>query len=93
MRPCIGCGKTPTCYHAACSTVYCVDCINGILDAVHGMSPECVAACVAAVRAFAELQKSQKKARYFDSPTWSEALDKSRRAHGAAIALLPKEGT
>lgn len=93
MRPCIGCGKMPTCYIAECSTVYCTGCINGILDAVHGMSPSGVEACVDAVRAFAELQKSQKKSRYFDSPTWSEALDKSRRAHGAAIALLPKEGT
>lgn len=50
MKPCIGCGKVPTCYHAACSTVYCVDCINGILDAVHRMSPQGVESLVQAVK-------------------------------------------
>lgn len=92
MRPCIGCGKVPTCYIAECSTVYCVYCINDILDTVHGMTPKGVDACVAAVReaSIARIEVTSSHPEVLEAQRDAEWL--ASKAMDAAVALLPKEG-
>lgn len=55
--------------------------IHAILDVTRGLSPECVAACVAAVRA-------TRKYRVFPSDNFHKRY---AEAMSAAIALLPKD--
>ncbi len=69
---------------------------QAILEATRGLSPECVAACVAAVRAEAAYRRLLVQLLVKPDSDWRECdqlKHVASNAFFAAVALLPKEGT
>lgn len=91
MKPCIGCGKTPTYYLSEVSKCYCTACVDKMMDIVHGLSPECVQVCVDAVKASKRRRYHDIRCAEFQCETCGALSHSEALAMIAAIKLLPKE--